>query len=491
MEVNTSPEPGKYRWKYAVPNLKVAMFKMGVPHRRWIPQSDEDTGLPIRDQKENYIWKKTGGLEGSMADSIQAVRGQGIMMLHIADAIEAINIHHSGPGCTPVQEGFVFAGRDMVALDNCASRYLFSMVPMSESNAIAQKLNLKSDVIQRVPLPHIRGSDIVSGEGYDSSLTRYGLLKYCEERGLGRQDFYVAGDDLWEGGKLASLNHHLGRVSAGTFHEFLTSTVYHTPNKPLWDLQATCLAYLELDDKLTGSNHKAQILRAYDENADGVIDYMETGRGDHPGTTAYGASLSNQNLNPLEVLKLRFLLASQPLRLMNKAWNADGHDIGESGLLAQTVAAAFAMSTATEESPDPLYPGRSWGKGKWPSFQTAMKQLIFTRIYGQNFPARFDISMSPYGLALTYADARRNDKRFVSPNALARKLDIIASYHQAIAAGARPLPFTFYVPMGMGQTSSGPIPNVQETDNPGLIFTASFEGGEVWRDLKLSSFGLV
>jgi hypothetical protein len=413
------------------------------------------------------------------------------MMLHVADAIEAVNIHHSGPGCTPVQEGFIFAGKDMVALDNCASRYLFSMVPMNESSALAQKYHLKSDVIQRVPMPALQGTNIVSGEGCDSSLTRYGLLKHCQERGLGQQDFYVAGDDLWEGGKLASLNHHLGRVIAGTFNEFLTDTMYHTPNKPLWDLQATCLTYLALDDKVTGSNHRAKVLQAYDENGDGIIDYMETGRGDHPGTTAYGAAISNQNLDPLAALKLRFLLASQPLRLMNKNWNASAHDIGADGLLAQTLAAAFAMSNAGNESPDPLYPGRSWGNGKWPSFQTAMTHLLLTRIYGPNFPARFDTGMSPYGLALTYTDARWNDKRFVSPKALAGKWDIIAFYHRAVAQGSARLPFTFYVPQGMGQTSSGPIPNVQETADPGKIFTAAFNDGETWSELKLSSFGLV
>jgi hypothetical protein len=39
----------------------------------------------------------------------------------------------------------------------------------------------------------------------------------------------------------------------------------------------------------------------------------------------------------------------------------------------------------------------------------------------------------------------------------------------------------------LGSVENGPIPNVEETDDPNLVFTASFKGGEeVWQKLVLS-----
>ncbi len=115
MEANASREPGKYAWKYAVPNLRMPRFKLNVPHVRWVLEIDEDTTLPIPDKNGNPVWKRTGGMEANIADAIQAVRGQDIMMLHLVDAIEATNINHSGPGGVAVPEGFVFAGTDSAA----------------------------------------------------------------------------------------------------------------------------------------------------------------------------------------------------------------------------------------------------------------------------------------------------------------------------------------------------------------------------------------
>ncbi len=42
----------------------------------------------------------------------------------------------------------------------------------------------------------------------------------------------------------------------------------------------------------------------------------------------------------------------------------------------------------------------------------------------------------------------------------------------------------------MGGDGKGPKPNVEETDDPALIFTASFNGEEVWRELRLSEYDL-
>jgi hypothetical protein len=409
------------------------------------------------------------------------------MMLHIVDAIEATNVYHAGPESVPVPEGFVFVSTDPVAVDILSARYLFTMVPMAEVDKVRKEHNLPSDVVQKVPLPRLEGNGIVTGEGFDSPFSRYRAFKHCEARGLGRQQFYVVGSDLWQGGRLASVGQRLGRVDGGVFTELLTSTMYYAMLKPMWDLQATCLAYLEANDRLTGSDFKRTILEAYDENGDGVIDYSEKGRSGFVGVVAHGARLMALDIEPAEALKIRFLLGVVPLRLLRKEWNVDGHYLGEQGWIASALAKAFAMSQAQKESPDPFFPGMTWGKGKWPSMQFAMHQQLCTRIYGQMFPGLFDVLISPYGQAFRYSDIKWNGAQYCTFEAIANGEDVVGKYHAALAQGADLLPFVLYVPRGFASVGNVRVPNVEETDNPELIFTASLNGEEVWRDLRLSS----
>ena len=491
MEANDSREPGKFRWKYALPNVQIPLFKMAIPHSRWVVQYDEDSLTPLRHKDSSYVWRKTGGMEANMADIIKAVKGQGIKMLHVVDAIEAVNIHHSGPGCTPVPEGLVFASQDIVAVDACGSRYLFSMAYLDEVEKIRREHHLTSDVIQKVPMPRIEGKNIVNGRGYDSAFSRYHALQHCEERGLGRTEFYVTGTDLWQGGRLASLKQHLGLVEGSRFIELLTDTMYHTPNKPLWDLQATCFEYLELNDQLTGADFKRQVLAAFDEDGDGIIDYLETGRGDSPVIMTYGAALMTQELDPWLAMEFRFLISAMQLKRLKRDWNIEGHNLGEQALLGQAVAMAFSMSNSAKEMPDPLFPGRTWGKGKWPSMQYVTQRQLCARIYGQAFPERFDATMSPYGCAFRYADSTCNKAGYCKNEAGSE--DVIGNYHRAVEQGAALLPFTFYVPRGLGSVGSALVPNMVETDDPQLMFTAIFQGQtdrKAWRDFKPADFKL-
>ena len=483
MEVNASRKPGQYRWKYASPNLSIPLVKMSIPHSRWMLKIDEETCTPVLDKAGKYLYSKTGGLEASIADCVQAVKGQGVRMLHIVDAIEATNIAHTGSASKPVQEGFVFAGNDMVAVDACAARYLFTMVPLYEVDRICKEYGLTSDVIQKVPMPVLEGKNIITGEVFDSPFSRCGAMKYYEDRGLGQSGYYIVGNDLWQGGKLASLQQHLGRVDNGAFQELMTSTMYNTAQKPLWYLQAMCLAYLELNDKLTGSDFKQQILEVFDENGDGVIDYTETGRGNVPIIMAYELTLMMQNLDPLEAFRFRFLLSTTQLKNQRKEWNPDGHCVGEDTVLAQSLVTAFNLSKAEKKVNDPLFPGMKAGKGMWPSMQYAIHRHILSRIYGQEFPERIDL-MSPYGAAFSYADARWHSGKY------GRSRDAIGGYHQAAFTGAEMLPFTFYVPRGFGKIGVSGIPNVEETDDFSLIFTVSFTDNEAWKDLRISSFNL-
>ena len=490
MEANASREPGKYAWKYAVPNLQTPRFKLSLPHGRWVLETDADTTMPVRDKNGRYIWKRTGGMQANIADALQAVRGQDILMLHLVDAIETVNINHSGPGGVVIPEGLVFAGMDPVAVDTCCSRYLFSMVPVAGVDKVRREYKLASDVIQKVPMPGIEGKNIVTGEGYDSPFSRYGALQHCESRGLGQRQFYVVGKDLWQGGTLASLNQRLGRVDGGVFRELLTTTLYHAPMKTMMDLQAMSFAYLELNDKLTGSDFKKRVLEAYDENGDGVIDYLETGKGGSIATLAYIMSLGTQEIEPSQALKLAFLLSVGGLKLQRREWNSDGHNLGDHSMISQGIARAWEMSRAGYEKTDSFFPGRTWGKGKWPSLQFVIRQQLLGRIYGMMFPERFDVMMSPYGQAFRYADMNWNGSRYCTPQSIARNDDAIGNYHKAIAGGTDPLPFTFYVPRGMGGDGNGPVPNVEETDDPSLVFTAVFNGEEVWRELRLSEYDL-
>ncbi len=490
MEANDSSEPGKVHWKYAVPHRPSPTIKLSIPHTIWVGEADERTGLPLRDDNGEYRVRKTGGMEGTMADVIEAVRDQDIMMLHVADGIEATNIHHAGPGYEPTAEGFVFAGLDPVALDVVASRYLFSTVPVVEARRLRDEHGLRSQFVRTVPMPHVEGQGIVTGEGIDSPLSRYQALRYCQERGLGKRHCYVVGRDEWHGGELASLEGRLGRVADGVFTELLTDTMYYAMTKPLWDLQTTVFGYLDANDALTGSDYKATVLRTYDEDGDGVIDYSEKGKGTGGSFGPHGGRLTALDIEPGELLRIRFHMAAVALRGMKRQWNPDGHDYASHGEIAGALMLAWRLSQSPAESADPFFPSMTWGNGKWPSLQYALHRQLCTRIYGAGFPDQLDGRSSPYGIAFRHADARWNGGEYsaVEPSgAPTNGASAVADYHAAVTAGTGPLPFVFYVPRGYASAGNGRLPNVEETDDPALTFTASFDGGkEVWRDLLVS-----
>jgi hypothetical protein len=57
----------------------------------------------------------------------------------------------------------------------------------------------------------------------------------------------------------------------------------------------------------------------------------------------------------------------------------------------------------------------------------------------------------------------------------------VNKYIQTVREGAEPFDFILFVPAGFGQMGMQSIPNVEETEDPAKIFTASFNGGkEVW-----------
>jgi hypothetical protein len=487
MEANGSDEPGKIRWKYALPDRIIPGLKARLPHNVWVGESDEKTGMPLRDADGNYKVRRTGGMEATMADVIEAVQEQDIMMVHVVDGVESTNVSHAGPGFVPTPEGFVFASTDPVAVDVVSARYLHTMVPVGEARSVQKELGLKSDAIQKVPLPHVEGLNIVTGEGYDSPYSRYLAFRHCEERGLGLQEHYVIGQDLWQGGSLATVEQRLGCVQGDVFAELLTGSMYFAQLKPLWDLQTTCFGYLEANDALTGSSYKQMMLDAFDEDGDGVINYSEKGRQVGIGLMPFAGRLGALDLTPAEMLRIRFLLSAVPLRGVRREWNVDGHEFSKAGRVAASLMLALSMSWAAEEQTDPFFPSMTWGKGKWPSVQFVEHLQLLMRTYGATFPRQFDALMSPYGFAFRYADITWNEGRYGGEMPAVGD-DVIGRYHSAVAAGADPLPFTLYVPRGLGSAGNGRFPNVEETDDPSLMFTASFNGGDdAWRELSLAS----
>jgi hypothetical protein len=172
--------------------------------------------------------------------------------------------------------------------------------------------------------------------------------------------------------------------------------MYNAPRKPLMDLQTMIFNYLEAEDKLTGSSYKKMFMEIFDENQDGVIDYCENGRGSSPALMALGVNLLHQKIDPLQLIKLRFLIAILQNRLARREWNDEGHHVGDSFMLSQSLAVAFNMSQLPVEKEDPAYPGRKYGKGKWPSLKGILDKNHYGRAYGTGFPHKIDALRSPY-----------------------------------------------------------------------------------------------
>jgi len=124
--------------------------------------------------------------------------------------------------------------------------------------------------IQRVPIPAVEDSQIVTKSGYDCPLARDCSFVYAMERGLGQIAYYVAGRDVLDDTPLISLSGHLGKLKNGVFSELTTQTLYYDVLKLPWDMQKTTMGYLESVDRLTGSDLKQEFLNLFDENGDAV-----------------------------------------------------------------------------------------------------------------------------------------------------------------------------------------------------------------------------
>ncbi len=472
------------RWTYSLPWHPVPGMKAGIPHSVWVLESDPATGEPRKDDSGNYAVKKTGGILATMADVIQAVRSQGIYMLHIVDAIEAINLDHTGqlPGIKE-PEGLVIAGLDPVAVDLLCARYLFADTPLDEAEKAGLKDGNGGLFAQRVPVPKLEANQIVTTAGYDCPLSRDECFRYAEKRGLGRRMYHAVGKDRLTDCDIVSLRGHLGSLRDGAFQDLVTKTLYYDAYKMPWDLQLTTFSYLEAVDRLTSSSLKKDFLEAFDENGDSVVDYEEFGQNGLMSHLLIIGGLSDSRIGRerLGVHQGFFGSTATLLKLSDPMWNSEGLAPFQRFAYGSAVLVAYNMSLVEAEWPDPFLGGLTWGKGKWPSYQLAAYAGVGLMIYGPEFPNKIDVR-SLYGHAFRYADFTQNGARYTGTVLFEPALDGPQRYTTDVLSGqAKPLDFVLYVPAGYGSLGGAKVPNVEETSLADKVFTAAFQGGqEVW-----------
>ena len=482
MEVALDENTDSTNWKYSFPPKFPPTVKCEIPHMPWVPRLDANN-LPIRNDDGEYVVTKTAGLTGTMVDMVKVLVNLHIPTIHISDAIFAINLDHSGRGLQmKVPEGFAFASLDALALDHLCARYLFKNVPVAIARKVKNKYKLNTDFVQKVPIPQSNSKDIITTEGFDAPLSRYGLFQYAEERGIGNQEYYVIGWDTIENAPIASLQGHLGRIIDGKFREIITKELYYAIGKPLWDLQNMVLSYAKANDNLTGSSYHSQLLDAFDENKDGTIDYDEWGKKGFWCPTQR-LSASGRHIQATEnygFLYGQFLITSRQLKYSDEKWNPEGHDFLKEYRLSCLPVLAYQMSQAGEEARDSLFTEMTWGNGKWPSWQLTSKISIINAIYGVQFPEKV-INTSLYGLAFQYADKKHNGGLYTGATGIYSHVDATNRYLLAVSNGASQLDFIVYVPEGFGKVNNLILPNIVKTGDPGKVFTAHFNNGqEIW-----------
>ena len=97
----------------------------------------------------------------------------------------------------------------------------------------------------------------------------------------------------------------------------------------------------------------------------------------------------------------------------------------------------------------------------------------------REFPKKAGM-ISLYGLAFQYADKKINGGKYTGPGP-APNPGAIQNYKEDTAKGASPMDFMLFVPKGYGNLNGTRLPNIQETEDPAKIFTATFDQGrEVW-----------
>ncbi|MCK5343094.1 MAG: hypothetical protein KAR20_06805, partial [Candidatus Heimdallarchaeota archaeon] len=394
----------------------------------------------------------------------------------------AINVDHQGGGLKTA-EGMVFAGLDPVATDLLCARYMFSNVPRKESLEVKLEGGTAGGFPQKVPIPIKDGTDIISKEGYDCLLARDFTFERAEKRGLGQMSYHVKGHDFLTDSPIISLKGHLGSVINANFSDIVTNTLFYDTYKVPWDLQRTALSYLAAVDELEGTNLKEEFIRHFDEDNDGVISYEEFGKMGSMSVMLHLSAgyVSLMGTEKLGGLKGFFKMMTSMYRYRDKRHNPYNTDIMKERILATTCAVAFGISRMQIEIPDQFAPGRMCGKGKWPSTQFVRYLQTGSMIYGPGFPMSIGVP-GLYGNALFYADLTQNGGQYAGSIRSQPDPQAINRYMKDVKRGnIEPLDFVLYVPEEFGKFARRSVPNVEITDDPAKMFTASFQNNtEIW-----------
>ncbi|MHA2130706.1 MAG: DUF362 domain-containing protein [Promethearchaeota archaeon] len=474
---------GNLKWDYAVPHdTTMVGIKSGIPHQVWVPELDENN-LPIRDDEGNYITNKTGGIDATMIDIIKAIKNQGILMFHVVDSIETINVEHGGAGIR-IEEGMVFAGLDPVATDLLCARYMFSNVPIKEALEVKLDGGTAGGFPKKVPIPTRDGKNIITVDGYDCPLARDLSFERAEKRGLGKKNYYVIGYDFLTDSPIVSLKGHLGSIKNDVFSDIITQNLYYNAFQMAWDMQRTCFNYLSAVDDIYGTNLMEEFLQEFDEDGDGVVTYDENGKKGGMTAVAYmgGKSISALGTGRTNFLRENFKVRSLMYRLGNKQNNPDSHDMMSDLAITFLCSLAFYISRADVDIPDPFIPGNVYGKGRWPSIQFTRFFQMGNSIYGLTFP-RLVLFPSLYANALYYADLTQNGGQYAGKLVNSINPQDINRYFSDVAKGEiDALNFKVYVPSNFDNLLGVKVPNVEITEDPMKILTASFEDGkEIWQ----------
>ncbi len=482
-----SAKQGGVKWDYSWPQTALPGMKARIPHHVWVSEMDPGNGVPKRDDAGKYLVRKTGGINATMIDILRAAKTQGIFMIHVVDGIETINLDHQGvlPGIKE-PEGMVFAGIDPVAVDLLCARYMFSNVPIKEALEVDLEDGAGGRFPQKIPLPTLDGTNIITRSGYDCPLSRDHFFAAAEKSGLGIRKYYVVGKDALTDRQLGSIQGHLGAESDGVFSDLVTKTLFYDVFKIPWDMQKTAFHYFSAVDKVSGSSLKREFLEAFDEDGDGIVIYDNFGKKGYLDFALHsgGDLVSEMGMSPLGYLKGIFIQRSKMLRLGERAWNPGGHDIFREVIYGAASFMAYKMSEMGLESPDPFATNLIWGKGKWPSFKLARFVYLGVQLYGIQFPFKMGFP-SLYGLAFRYADLTQNDGRHAGKSRNRPDLEALMRYSTGVKNGEiEPLNFTFYLPAGYDILGGLKVPNVEITSDPAKILTASFlDGKEIWNGL--------
>jgi hypothetical protein len=478
---------GQCCWEYSNPHNEVPGMKGGLPHSIWVADMDLESCLPKMDRSGQPIVRKTGGLSASQVDIIKAVQNQDIFMIHVVDGIEATNFDHQGTDYSTLEpEGMIFAGLDPIATDWLCARYMFSNVPMKEALESGVDDGADGRFPQAVPVPVVEGRDIVTSAGYDCPIARYDLFTMAEARGLGARNYHALGWDMVNESPIVSVDGHLGFVKDGVFADIVTKTLFYDIYKLLWDLQKTVIAYFTAHDQLMGTSYKNALLDAFDEHGDGIIRYDEIGK---KGITSLmlhqgGYMVSCIGIDPLAPISGPAKLGIKMFKLEDPQMNPREYNILQEYSFSSVCLMAYRMSQLETENPDFFVPGMTWGKGKWPSFQTAQYIRMGISLYGPGFPLRITYP-SLYGSALFYADMTQNEGRYLGAFGGQMTAEPLINYLEEMQKdGSKPLDFVFHVPPGYEKIGGVPLPNVAATNDPARVMTVWFKGGEeIWGEI--------